>query len=92
MYSHVSKSVRQFLAVALLTSLPIAIAAQAAPYRGRSPSANSQNASKWDIFAGYSYLSPHATEQILQPNGTTIPVSFQSVNVGGIFSVARYFF
>lgn len=48
-------------------------------------------ASRWDIFAGYSYLAPHGTVQVLQPNGITIPVDYKAINVGGIVSGAYYF-
>ena len=45
--------------------------------------------SKWDIFAGYSYLAPHGT---VQP---TAPTASNSANydasIGRIVSVARYF-
>ena len=48
-------------------------------------------ASRWDIFAGYSYLAPHGTVQVPQPDGTTAPYSYNAVNVGGLFSGAYYF-
>jgi hypothetical protein len=48
--------------------------------------------SRWDIFAGYSYLAPHGTVQVLQPDGATIdPVQYKSVNIGEIASGAYYF-
>ncbi len=50
------------------------------------------SASRWDIFAGYSYLAPHGTVNVLQPDtGKTIPVDYKSVTVGGIGSLAYYF-
>jgi len=49
------------------------------------------SASRWDIFAGYSYLAPKGTVQVEQPDGTTEPVEYKSVNVGEIFSGAYYF-
>jgi outer membrane protein OmpA-like peptidoglycan-associated protein len=50
-------------------------------------------ASRWDIFAGYSYLAPKGTVQVQQPAppNTVDPVSYDSVNVGGLFSGAYYF-
>jgi outer membrane protein OmpA-like peptidoglycan-associated protein len=48
-----------------------------------SPAGDS--ASKWDIFAGYSYLAPKGT--VSSSNGLTL----DSVTGGGIGSVARYF-
>ncbi|MFZ1938330.1 MAG: hypothetical protein WBA18_02610 [Terracidiphilus sp.] len=47
--------------------------------------------SRWDIFAGYSYLAPKGTVQVPQTGGTTTPYSYDAVNVGGDFSVAYYF-
>ena len=47
--------------------------------------------SRWDIFAGYSYLAPHDTVQVPQSDGTTLPVAYDAVNVGEIGSVAYYF-
>jgi outer membrane protein OmpA-like peptidoglycan-associated protein len=49
------------------------------------------NASRWDIFAGYSYLAPHGTVQVQQPDGSVVPVDYKSINVGGIISGAYYF-
>jgi hypothetical protein len=48
-------------------------------------------ASRWDIFAGYSYLAPKGTVDVPQGNGTTIPYSYNAVNLGGLFSGAYYF-
>jgi hypothetical protein len=73
-----------FLAV-FIGLAPAALLAQAA-----SGSDNSQP-SRWDIFAGYSYLAPKGTVQVPQPNGTTAPYSYDAVNLGGDFSVAYYF-
>src|ERR1700722_17187694 len=88
MHSHVLKSVSRVLALAILTSLPIALAAQATP---AAKGASEDYASRWDIFLGYSYLSPHGTVQTLLPNGVTAPYAYDAVNVGGIFSGAYYF-
>jgi hypothetical protein len=49
------------------------------------------SASRWDIFAGYSYLAPKGTVQVEQPGGAVEPIEYQSVNVGEIFSAAYYF-
>jgi len=49
-------------------------------------------ASRWDIFAGYSYLAPHGTVQVVQPETfEVLPVSYQAVDVGGLFSGAYFF-
>jgi hypothetical protein len=48
------------------------------------------SASRWDIFAGYSYLAPHDTVQVPGPHGP-IPIDYKAVNVGAIASGAYYF-
>jgi hypothetical protein len=79
MQTRVLKSVSRVLALATLALLPVALAAQTAP----SAKGNSnQMASRWDIFAGYSYLAP---------KGTVDGNDAQAVNYGGIGSIARYF-
>ncbi len=84
------KSLCRTLALASLACAPIALAAQdtAKP----APKANpSDYASRWDIFAGYSYLAPKGTVNVPQPNGTTLPFDYNAVNLGGLFSGAYYF-
>ena len=68
--------------------LPVAMLSQSAP---SARGASNYMASRWDIFAGYSYLAPKGTVQVLQPNGTTAPYSYDAVNIGAIFSGAYYF-
>jgi outer membrane protein OmpA-like peptidoglycan-associated protein len=78
------------LALVCLALTPIALAAQdsAKP----APKTGSDDyASRWDIFAGYSYLAPHGTVQVPQPNGTVAPYNYNAVNLGGLFSGAYYF-
>jgi hypothetical protein len=63
MHSSYSKSVNHFLALALIGMAPIALAAQDAAKPDvktyASSTASNNAASKWDIFVGFSYLSPH---------------------------------
>jgi opacity protein-like surface antigen/outer membrane protein OmpA-like peptidoglycan-associated protein len=73
MLSHELKSVSRLLALACMVSIPLALCAQDAatpPAQDTSkPVAKyhaGDTASKWDIFAGYSYLHPSAT--ITYPN------------------------
>ena len=47
--------------------------------------------SRWDIFAGYSYLAPHGTVSALQPGGMSQDFTYHAVNEGAIGSVAYYF-
>jgi len=90
MFSHMFKSSCRVLALASIAMMPIALAAQnsSAP----APKASTEDyASKWDIFAGYSYLAPHGTVNVPQSDGTTVPYSYDAVNVGGLFSGAYFF-
>jgi len=81
MYSRVSKSLSWALGLAFVAFLPLALAAQDAS-KPAAPAAADDSLSKWDIFAGYSYLAPH---------GNVNGVTSQSIDYGSIFSVARYF-
>ncbi len=84
------KSVCRTLAFASLAFAPLALAAQ--DTTKPAPKTNSGDyASRWDIFAGYSYLAPKGTVNVPQPNGTTLPFNYNAVNVGGLFSGAYYF-
>ena len=51
------------------------------------------NASRIDIFTGFSYLAPSDTVNVpgAGPNGSSLPVSYSAVNTGAIGSVAYYF-
>ena len=81
------------LALAAVAVLPVAIQAQSS----KGPA--SVSPSRWDIFAGYSYLAPKGTVNTTAPAGflnnstTPVPVSasYDAVNVGGLFSGAYYF-
>jgi hypothetical protein len=84
------RSASRYLSVALLLSAPVVLAAQASP-AGTGYNVTGQYASRWDIFAGYSYLAPDGTVDVPQPNGTVVPYSYDPVNVGGLFSGAYFF-
>jgi outer membrane protein OmpA-like peptidoglycan-associated protein len=95
MHVHALKAVGRVLALATVAVLPVAARAQAAP-AAKGPANkpvhySSQYASRWDIFAGYSYLSPHATVQVPIGGGVTTPVSYEAVNVGAVGSVSYFF-
>jgi outer membrane protein OmpA-like peptidoglycan-associated protein len=89
MFSRIS--VRRFLALVFAVSMALALAAQdtAKPTAKKTTADDTQ--SKWDIFAGYSFLSPHGTVQTHFPSGTTVESSYHRVSLGEIFSAARYF-
>ena len=74
----VSTKLSLLLALACVVFAPLVVAAQdtAKPAVPNAPS-------KWDIFAGYSYLSPRGTV------GDVFPA--RAINIGVIASVSRYF-
>lgn len=89
MFARTSKCFLRTLAVAGVALMPVALAAQAAP-TGHGPA--NPSPSRFDIFAGYSYLSPHGIVDVLQPGGkVTTPYSYDAVNAGAILS-GSYFF
>jgi hypothetical protein len=76
------------LVLGFVATLPVALTAQAA---STGKAANSDSPSKWDIFAGYSYLAPKGSVQTTLPTGSTITANYDAVNVGGLFSGAYFF-
>ena len=91
MQSRVFKSVGRTLALVLAASLPISLAAQAAPSAKGSNNSGDNSPSRWDIFLGYSYLSPHGSVSTLNGNNQPVTATYDAVNVGGDFSGAYYF-
>jgi ribosomal protein S11 len=78
------------LAVTLVCAglMPALLSAQAtAAAKGSSEG----SPSRWDIFAGYSYLAPHGTVVTPMPDGNTVTASYDAVNLGGLFSGAYFF-
>jgi hypothetical protein len=66
----------------------MAMAAQDAP----KPALTYADApSRWDLFAGYSYLAPRTTVQTVQPDGSVLPVTYTNSKYGVIQS-GSYFF
>jgi len=89
MYIRVFKTVGRACALALVTFLSVASEAQTAPAQKQISAQYTQ--SKWDFFAGYSYLSPHDTVNIPKAGGGTFPASYNNVTLGGLFSYTRFF-
>ena len=89
MYSRVSKFTRLALTLACASLMPIAMAAQdsAKPAAPASTGPSAQAPSKWDIFAGYSYLAPKG--QIV--NDGTRQDTAKSISCCADVSLARYF-
>ena len=92
MYHSISKSFSRILLATALVGLSSGLVAQDAAKPAAKPSSSADSPSRWDIFAGYSYLAPKGTVQVLQADGVTVlPETFKSMNAGVIGSVARYF-
>ena len=81
MLSRVSKSLGRLLVLACVVAIPLAIGAQESTKPAAKASVG-DSPSKWDIFAGYSFLAP---------KGTVDGFDYTRVNLGAIGSVTRYF-
>jgi len=91
MHPHQLKSWSRVLALAVLTFVPVALAAQEAP-KPAPKTSYSDSPSRFDIFAGYSYLAPKGTVQVPQPpSGSPLPFTYKSMENGAIIS-GTYFF
>ena len=80
MISRVSRCVLQIFFILCIIATPLGMTAQNSAKQNDNGGGDSP--SKWDIFAGYSYLASH---------GNVNGVNFRSINWGGIGSVTRYF-
>ena len=91
MRSYVIGSVGRFLAMAYVAVLAVTMVAQdtAKPASSAQPSLGV--ASKWDIFAGYSFLVPDASVNVVNPDGTTANVRYDEDRVGLLGSATYYF-
>jgi hypothetical protein len=90
MHARVLKSVSRVLFLALVALIPVALSAQATATSTGKPAWN-DSPSRWDIFAGYSYLAPRGTVATPLPSGATVSANYDAVNLGGLFSGAYYF-
>jgi hypothetical protein len=95
MISRVLKSVSRYLAMASLVLIPLALGAQDKAQPAPKADVGDVSTSKWDIFAGYAYLSPSGKVTVSSGvcgscgrNPATF--SYDEQDVGGVFSVARY--
>jgi hypothetical protein len=89
MYARVFKSVSLVLGLAFAALAPVALSAQVAPAAKGTPGGDP--ASRWDIFVGYSYFSPHDTVTPIQLYGGTQTFNFEAESRGLTESVAYYF-
>ena len=94
MHSQVLKSISRGFVLACVAAMPAAAVAQNAAPAAPKPAANAgygDAPSRWDIFAGYSYLAPKGTVLTPQPNGANpFPATFKSDEHGMIASGAYY--
>ena len=86
MYSRSIRSLGLASAMALIALTPVALSAQAGAKSSSGP-----NPSKWDIFAGYSYLAPKGNVTTPLANGSTLTAGYKAINVGALFSGAYFF-
>ena len=89
MSARVMKSVSWAFALAFVALMPVALCAQASTAPGKAGSG--ENPSRWDIFAGYSYLAPSGSVSTTDYAGTPRTANYDAVNLGGLFSGAYYF-
>jgi len=89
MSSRVSKSLSRVLALAIVALVPVALAAQDTA-KPAAKSAPDDSATRWDIFAGYSYIAPHGTI-VTSLSGVNTAVPYSAITPGAIVSIARYF-
>ena len=75
----------QILILALVALLPVAMMAQDTTKSASKVSAQGSD-SRWDIFAGYSYLKPHASV-----SSEGVSYNFSGINAGAIGSISYYF-
>jgi OmpA family len=92
MHLRAFKPVCRMLAVAIIAATPFAIFSQDAP-KPKATGSYADSPSRWDIFAGYSYLAPKDTFDVQTPGGvlSTTPESLTSVNAGANESLSFYF-
>lgn len=87
MISRFSKTIGQASVLAVLALTSVALSAQSS---GKSSSA--AGPSRWDIFAGYSYLAPKGNVTTPLPYGNqSVTAGYKAINLGGLFSGAYYF-
>ncbi|KAA6459023.1 hypothetical protein DYQ86_17180 [Acidobacteria bacterium AB60] len=92
MHHPMMKSLSRIVLATALAGISSGLTAQDAPKPAAKATVSADSPSRWDIFAGYSYLAPKGTINVLQYDGVTVlPETFKSMDAGVIGSVARYF-
>jgi hypothetical protein len=85
MSGRVLRSFSRVIALALVAIVPVALAAQS------SAKPADDSPSKWDIFAGYSYIAPRGYIETPIDGVGTVNVPYDAIASGVQFSIARYF-
>ncbi len=88
MFSRISKTVSQLLALACVVTIPLALGAQAAPASAKTTALNSP--SKWDLFGGYSFFDPNSHVDGTSQIGQKDPINFATEKIGSVESLTRY--
>ena len=90
MHSQVKRTVSRVLMLAVAGISPLLLGGQAS---SKAPMMSYSDApSRWDIFTGYSYLGPHGTVDVLQPDRVTVnAVEYEAIDMGAIVSASYYF-
>ncbi len=82
------KNLSRILALLCVAAVPAVATAQATP---AAKGSSEGSPSRWDIFAGYSYLAPSGTVNTPIGGGTVVSANYDAVNLGGLFSGAYFF-
>ena len=96
MHSRVLKFVGRVLALALVATMPVALAAQYSAKPAADDFAHGLG-SKWNLFLGYSYIAPRgsvttpAPEVPVDNSGLPTTTNYVPIPGGGIASLAYYF-
>jgi len=89
MYVCVWKSLSRLVTLALVALLPVALGAQVVSAVKQSPGV--ETPPKWNLFLGYSFLSPHGSVNGSPDPRAKLPAHYHHVTLGGDVS-GSYFF
>ena len=81
MFACVWKSLSRFVALAFVALLPVALGAQVVSTVKQAPGL--EPPPKWNLFLGYSYLSPHGSVNGSPDRRAELPAYFHHVTLGG---------
>jgi hypothetical protein len=79
-------------ALAIAAVAPVALGAQdTTKPAAKSAAYGSPSPSRWDVFLGYSYISPYGTVGTPLSTSTTLQTNYVPVNLGAIGSISYFF-